>query len=44
MSGELMRNAKVTPSGMPAPRKPMKSGIEEQEQKGVTMPNVAASR
>ena len=41
--GELMRKAKVTPSGMPASTKPMKSGTAEQEQNGVTMPNEAAA-
>jgi hypothetical protein len=40
--GELMRKAKVTPSGMPASTKPMKRGTAEQEQNGVTIPNEAA--
>ena len=37
-----MRKASVTPVGMPACRKPMKSGTAEQEQNGVTTPNAAA--
>ena len=41
--GELMRKAKVTPSGIPASTKPMKSGTAEQEQNGVTTPNEAAA-
>ena len=39
--GEEMRKENVTPSGSPAPVKPMNSGMEEQEQKGVTVPNSA---
>ena len=31
-SGEVMRKAKVTPSGMPPLTKPMNSGMDEQEQ------------
>ena len=42
-SGAAIRNEKVTPSGMPDSTKPIKSGTAEQEQKGVTMPRVAAS-
>ena len=38
-----MRKANVTPSGIPASTKPMKSGTAEQEQNGVTMPNDAAA-
>jgi hypothetical protein len=41
-NGEDIKNAKVTPIGTPALRKPMKRGIEEQEQNGVTTPNIAA--
>ena len=41
--GLAIRNEKVTPSGMPASTKPMNSGTEEQEQKGVTAPRVTAS-
>jgi hypothetical protein len=44
ISGELIRNANVTPSGIPAPRNPMNNGIDEQEQKGVTIPSTAAIR
>ena len=33
----------MTPIGMPACRKPMKSGTAEQEQKGVMMPKSAAA-
>ena len=40
--GAAMRNEKVTPSGMPASTKPMKSGTAEQLQNGVTMPRLAA--
>ena len=43
MSGAAIRKEKVTPSGMPDSTKPMKSGTAEQEQKGVTMPSVAAN-
>ena len=39
--GEEMRKENVTPSGSPAPVKPMNSGMEEQEQKGVTVPSRA---
>ena len=41
--GAEIRKEKVTPRGTPADRKPMKSGTAEQEQKGVTMPRLAAS-
>ena len=37
-----MRKASVTPTGMPACRKPMKSGTAEHEQNGVTTPKSAA--
>ncbi len=40
--GAAMRKEKVTPSGIPAVTKPMKSGTAEQEQKGVTVPSRAA--
>lgn len=36
-----MRKEKVTPTGSPAPVKPMNRGMEEQEQKGVTVPSRA---
>lgn len=42
--GEAIKKAKVTPSGIPALKKPMNKGIEEQEQKGVTTPNKAANK
>jgi len=34
--GLAIKNEKVTPNGIPASMKPMKSGTDEQEQKGVT--------
>ena len=40
--GDEIRNENVTPIGSPALVNPIKSGIEEQEQKGVTVPNKAA--
>ena len=40
--GEEIRKEKVTPNGSPALVKPMNSGMEEQEQKGVTVPSSAA--
>ncbi len=40
--GEEMRKEKVTPRGSPAAVKPMNRGMEEQEQKGVTVPSRAA--
>ena len=40
--GEEIRNEKVTPSGSPALVKPMNSGMDEQEQNGVTVPSSAA--
>ena len=43
-SGEVMRKAKVTPRGMPPLTNPMKSGIDEQEQKGVMAPKSEANR
>jgi hypothetical protein len=42
--GEAIKKAKVTPSGIPALKKPIKSGIEEQEQNGVTTPKSAANK
>jgi hypothetical protein len=42
--GEEMRNEKVTPTGSPAEVKPIKSGMEEQEQKGVTVPSSAETQ
>ena len=40
--GEDIRKEKVTPKGRPAEVKPIKRGIEEQEQNGVTVPKRAA--
>lgn len=40
--GDEIKNEKVTPTGSPALVNPIKSGMEEQEQKGVTVPNSAA--
>ncbi|MNY49721.1 hypothetical protein D3C86_1851720 [compost metagenome] len=40
-SGEEIRKEKVTASGRPEPVKPMNSGIDEQEQNGVTVPSSA---
>ena len=40
--GEEIRNENVTPSGSPALVKPINSGIDEQEQNGVTVPKSAA--
>ncbi len=42
--GELIRKAKVMPKGIPAPTNPIKSGIDEHEQKGVITPRSAANR
>jgi len=41
--GDDIRNENVTPSGKPADVKPMNNGMEEQEQKGVTVPSRAAT-
>ena len=40
--GDDIRKEKVTPRGRPALVNPMNKGIEEQEQKGVTVPKSAA--
>ena len=42
--GEEIRKEKVTPRGSPALVKPMNSGMDEQEQKGVTVPSRADTR
>ena len=42
--GDEIKKEKVTPSGSPALVKPMKSGIDEHEQKGVTVPSRAAAQ
>ena len=41
---EEIKKENVTPKGSPALVKPMNNGIEEQEQKGVTVPSRAAMR
>ena len=38
-SGEVIRKANVTPSGIPPFTKPINKGIDEQLQNGVTAPN-----
>jgi len=43
-SGEVIRNAKVTPSGIPPFTNPINNGTELQEQKGVTAPNNDAKK
>lgn len=40
--GDEIKNAKTTPSGSPALTNPIKSGMDEQEQKGVIVPKSAA--
>ena len=44
ISGELTKKATLTPNGTPAATNPMNIGIEEQEQKGVTVPKKTARR
>ncbi len=39
--GEDIKNENVTPKGKPALVKPINSGIDEQEQNGVTVPSKA---
>jgi hypothetical protein len=41
--GEEIKNENVTPSGNPADVKPINNGMDEQEQKGVTVPSKAAT-
>ena len=41
--GEDIRNEKVTPNGNPELVKPIKIGMDEQEQNGVTVPRRAAT-
>ncbi|GAL61258.1 hypothetical protein JCM19300_4204 [Algibacter lectus] len=36
--GEVIKNAKVTPKGIPPRTKPINKGTDEQEQNGVTTP------
>ncbi len=40
--GEEIKKENVTPNGRPALVNPMNNGMEEQEQKGVTVPKSAA--
>ena len=40
--GDEIRKENVTPRGSPALVNPMNNGIDEQEQKGVTVPSKAA--
>ena len=42
--GEEIRKEKVTPRGRPALVKPINSGMDEQEQNGVTVPSKAATQ
>ena len=41
MIGDEIRKENVTPGGSPALVKPIKIGMEEQEQNGVTVPSKA---
>jgi len=43
-SGEVIKKDNVTPSGIPALRKPINNGIDEHEQKGVIAPKIEASK
>ena len=43
-TGEEIRKENVTPNGSPALVKPMKRGMDEQEQNGVSVPRRAAIR
>jgi len=43
-NGEVIRKAKVTPSGIHALRNPTNKGIDEQVQKGVTAQNMDAKK
>jgi hypothetical protein len=42
--GEEIKKEKVAPKGKPAETNPIKIGMEEQEQKGVKIPNKAPRR
>jgi hypothetical protein len=42
--GEVIRNANVTPKGIPPFTKPINKGTEEHEQNGVIAPNVDAKK
>jgi hypothetical protein len=41
--GDAIKNVKVIPRGIPASRKPIKTGTAEHEQKGVMTPAIPAS-
>jgi hypothetical protein len=41
-SGEVIKNEKAIPSGISASRKPINTGIQEQEQKGVIAQKILA--
>ena len=42
--GDVIKNEKVTPNGIPPFTKPINSGIDEQEQKGVIAPKNEAKK
>ena len=42
-NGEVIKNEKAMPKGMPASINPMNMGIDEHEQKGVIAPNIEAN-
>ncbi len=42
--GDVIKNAKVTPNGMPPLTNPINKGTDEHEQKGVTTPKRLAIR
>ncbi len=44
IKGEVIKNEKVTPNGMPTSKKLKKIGIDEQEQNGVIAPKSEAKR
>ena len=41
-NGEVIKNANVTPKGIPPCTNPINNGTDEQEQNGVTTPNKLA--
>ena len=42
--GDVTKKENVTPNGIPPLTKPINKGTDEQEQKGVTVPNNDATR
>ena len=44
ISGELIKNAALTPKGTPAAKNPINNGMEEQEQNGVITPKNTAKK